>query len=541
VESSQAEVAKLLKTMPLIDCSLKGSVSLPRQGNLQSWMQVDDSLKKLGKCVDVQPGPQTHVILRDGDSKRPLLLQGSCGLGRVILVGFDLDQAPFTEWSTPQRWAFWDKLLSEILQRPVKDFSGAATQQRGQLLTDLQRGLETFDVPVIHFGWVTLFILVYILIVGPLDYFVLKKVFKRLELTWITFPTLVILISVLAYTIAYRAKGDGLRINKIDLVEYDLSNVQAYGRSWFSVFSPRIQKYTLGQEPVAPEWSAVPARNQPAGEGTMLATLAIPTDFQRVGAHGLFPQPYAYAEDAEGVRDLPIPVWATRTFTTSWHAPLDPDRPAIAADLSRSRLGQHLPSGTITNNLPVELQGVTLFYEGRWYPFPQKNLAPGESRRIDDLFAGDVQGKERPDWLRQADVLSARVIVPEAGRGQARPLPAKDESNRVFKAALFHAETDNNERDNSGLRLLDQTWRLKPQLEAPPSAQAKYRSEIVLVARTPLVSGPAETLSQDNAAPTRLWLGDLPGGKAPRPPLSGQLTQETYVRVYIPIKASEPK
>src|SRR5208337_4236626 len=115
--------------------------------------------------------------------------------------------------------------------------------------TDLQRGLETFDVPVIHFGWVTLFILVYILIVGPLDYFVLKKLFKRLELTWITFPTLVILISVLAYLIAYRAKGDGLRINKIDLVEYDLANAQAYGRSWFSVFSPRIQKYTLGQEP----------------------------------------------------------------------------------------------------------------------------------------------------------------------------------------------------------------------------------------------------------------------------------------------------
>ena len=96
-------------------------------------------------------------------------------------------------------------------------------------------------------------------------------------------------------------------------------------------------------------------------------------------------------------------------------------------------------------------------------------------------------------------------------------------------------------RDLEMVRLLDQTWRLRPQLETPPTAQPKYRSEIVLVARTALVTGSAETLSQDNSSPTRLWLGELPGGKAARPPLAGQLTQETYVRVYIPIKSSEPK
>ena len=59
----------------------------------------------------------------------------------------------------------------------------------------LKRGLEMFEeIPVISFGVVALFILFYIVLVGPLDYFILKKLFKRLELTWITFPTIVLRI-----------------------------------------------------------------------------------------------------------------------------------------------------------------------------------------------------------------------------------------------------------------------------------------------------------------------------------------------------------
>src|SRR5262249_52766254 len=115
----------------------------------------------------------------------------------------------------------------------------------------LKGGLETFEeTPTISFGWVALFLLVYIVLVGPLDYFVLKKLFKRLELTWITFPLTVIVVSVAAYATAYALKGDDLRINKIDLIDVDLNEPsQVYGTSWFTLFSPRVASYTLGIEP----------------------------------------------------------------------------------------------------------------------------------------------------------------------------------------------------------------------------------------------------------------------------------------------------
>ncbi len=420
------------------------------------------------------------------------------------------------------------------------------------MLTWQQRGLESFyDLPVIHFGWVTLFLLLYVLVVGPLDYFLLKKLFKRLELTWVTFPTLVILVSILAYAVAYRSKGNDVRINQIDLVEYDLHGNQAYGSSWFTLFSPRIARYTIGLEPAAPDWASPRGADTPY-PGTMLATLHATERFQRPGSQGLFPNPYVYAADATGIEGVPLPVWATRSFTASWHAPLDPARPAIAAEIERSRLGKQLPKGTITNNLPVTLRGVTLFYQNRVYSLG--DIASGEDKRIDGIFENNKQWIPQ-DWVQDPSVLQPDLIFQGAGkRGQGdRPT---QESYQLMKEMLFHPEDQRNDkavragapfqmnpglvqqdlgpRDNSGLRQFDQTWRLQAQQEG--RGELQYRSEIVLVARTQPRGGRTEQLTADGSTPTRLWLGALPGGKEKRPALPGQLWQETYVRAYLPVK-----
>jgi hypothetical protein len=80
------------------------------------------------------------------------------------------------------------------------------------------------------------------------------------------------------------------------------------------------------------------------------------------------------------------------------------------------------------------------------------------------------------------------------------------------------------------LRDLDQRWRLDPD----------NRQEVVLFGRAmPAVGqnseGPAEDMTQSGLSPSRLWLGKLPG-EPNRPALIGTLFQETYVRVFIPVK-----
>ena len=80
---------------------------------------------------------------------------------------------------------------NQIAAQQYMNFGGRNT---GDDASDAELGslvqqLENYEgVPVISFGWVALFILLYILLIGPVDYLFLKKVLSRLELTWITFP-----------------------------------------------------------------------------------------------------------------------------------------------------------------------------------------------------------------------------------------------------------------------------------------------------------------------------------------------------------------
>ena len=83
---------------------------------------------------------------------------------------------------------------------------------------------------------------------------------------------------------------------------------------------------------------------------------------------------------------------------------------------------------------------------------------------------------------------------------------------------------------NAGLRRYDQTWRLR---ELPD--RTSYRDEVILVARTPMLADLSESATTHPASPSRLWIGELPGGDTTRPTVPGIMTQETFLRVYIPV------
>jgi hypothetical protein len=93
-----------------------------------------------------------------------------------------------------------------------------------------------------------------------------------------------------------------------------------------------------------------------------------------------------------------------------------------------------------------------------------------------------------------------------------------------MKSILFHRRNEATFQSNSGLRHLDQSWRLS------------RPDEVILVGRTtPQPSGPAELLTEDGVSATRLWLGKTPQPGETRPALAGTLVQRTFVRVFIPV------
>ena len=484
-----------------------------------------------------RPSKLAEASLKERDDL-PLRVSGAHGLGRVTILAFDLDREPFTKWGG--QLEFWKKFRRELGREPTEETAmnpnmmWQMQQNNSQdVASKLQNNLEEFeDVQVISFGWVALFILIYILVVGPLDYFFLKKVVKRLELTWVTFPTVVIAISVAAYFLAYYLKGNDQRINKVDLVDFDLQGQEAFGQTWFTIFSPRIQHYTIGVEPAAPDWC--PQKNDPSREASVVVTWMGRPEVGfggtgRAGSQSLFRRTYEYEPGATGLRGVPIQVWTTKSFSASWELPFDANRPPFQADLRYPLRKPDLLTGTIRNDLPVELEEVYLFQNrgegGKWYSLDR--LQPHETRRVDALIRGD--GKDTKGWITAPSQAPAIAKAPQqpTRRGFSASVEA---TPLVLKRMLFQeAEQANNRRSSSPLRFLDQSWRLRNQ------------EELILVGRVARKEGQAEDVTRDPASATRLWLGGLPNPKEARPTLQGTLSQETYVRVFLPVRVTNPE
>ena len=316
------------------------------------------------------------VLLEQGDV--PLIVKDSYGLGTVTLVAFDADRPPFTQWDGRQD--FWRKLL-RLRSQNLEQNGGQSNAWNSGYVTDssslAHSYLESFpEVTVVPFGWVAILIFGYILLIGPIDYFFLKKVVGRLELTWITFPTWVILISVAAYFSAYWLKGDDLRINRIEVVDVDETSGTLRGTSMMSVFSPQIARYDITLTPglaATGGWQSVSgARTQADRNATFFGTPE--SGFQGMnggGSGGLFGRRgYRYTSPrAEGLAEVPIQVWSMKTFLSQWLAagqsPLTTELTATGGVLV----------GSIENTLDEPLRDVQVFYQERVWSVPK--LDPG--------------------------------------------------------------------------------------------------------------------------------------------------------------------
>jgi hypothetical protein len=392
--------------------------------------------------------------------------------------------------------------------------------QTFDLGTDLERELDKFDVPNISFGWVALFILLYILIVGPLDYFILKKVFKRLEWTWITFPTVVLVVSAAAYFIAYAVKGSDLKVNKVDLVDLDLRSdprgTYVHGTTWFTLLSPRIQNYTVGIEPVPSEWCKRAAADDFKDPSVVVSWMGRPeatglNSYGRPRAQTLSSRPYTYAENARGLRLVPIPVWSTKSFTASWEGRLK--QPPVTAELHYPPDNREQLWGTIKSHLPFDLVDAGVAYGGRWAPLVEPLKAGGEC-------------------------VLERLSLGSFGDFPGRTSNAYDPTHDV-KRLMFHEKIDQSMTwRNHAFRRLDQSWRM------PFDRESHLLRDAILFGRIKRLDekvGRADEVNRDPLNPTRLWLEVLPGDTdsagqpLPLPGLRGTMVQDTYVRIILPV------
>jgi len=446
-------------------------------------------------------------------SNMPLVVRGAHGFGRVTLIALDVDQKPFADWA--DRSLFWVRAID--LKRPRADQTGAGPNVGGgpqiyqygvsDLSSQLRVALEQFPgVKLIPFGWVAFFIFLYILLIGPGDYFFLKKVLKRMELTWITFPTIVVTVSLVAYYAAYLLKGNDLLVNKVDVVDIDQAAGLTRGNTWISLFSPQNRDYTIRTIPLPLEKDLPPSAETtstgepvrpPAGIEVVSSWYSAPEDqFGAMGNSGrrfsFAGSGYTYQPTAavEYMDDVRIPIWSTKCVTSRWFGP---GAPLVDSDLQR--VGTDRLAGIVTNRQSVPLEDAVLAFGKQVYLLG--TIAPMATTRVELTSDRNLSGLLKD---RQRNFLSDQPW------NRDRRIDRGD----LMLAAMFHDSESTLASDrvlaNDPLHDLDLTGQLA--LQRP-----------MLVAR---IKRPGARLALDNA---------------PSPPKIDQLT---LVRIILPLQ-KKPK
>lgn len=102
-------------------------------------------------------------------------------------------------------------------------------------------------IPQMHIpspGIIFLLLFIYIMVIGPINYIVLKKM-RKSELSWVTIPILVILFSIAFYIYAQVSKGEGVILNEISTLHIPAGKNWALANSCFGLFSPEKTNYKL--------------------------------------------------------------------------------------------------------------------------------------------------------------------------------------------------------------------------------------------------------------------------------------------------------
>jgi len=421
-------------------------------------------------------------------SNLPVVVRGPYGFGRITLIGVDVGQDIFSNWA--DRGLFWVRALD--LKKSRVDNSVGPSKPPGSffnsgvtdLASQLRVALEQFPrVKLIPFGWVAFLIFLYILAIGPGDYLFLKRVVKRMELTWITFPAIVATVSLLAYFAAYRLKGDDLLVNKLDVVDVDQVSGLTRGRSWATLFSPQNRDYGIGFVPAPLDGEAAsPFVVVPAGQelprpepGTEVVTSWFSIPEKQFGGMGGANRRFSFGgggysyepiNAAERLKDVRIPIWSTKTLTARWFGQ---SGPLVESDLRP--FGADRLAGSVVNRLGYTLKDAHVAFGGQVYTLG--DVAPGQAINIqlaDNRSLNGLLKANRGEYMREQG----------GGRDQ------KIDRGLLAFAVMFHDSDDGRGDEalgNATLHDLDLTGQLA--LQRP-----------MLVAR---IDRPAARLAMENA------------------------------------------
>jgi ABC-type transport system involved in multi-copper enzyme maturation permease subunit len=321
----------------------------------------------------------------------PLFVGRSVGGGTVQLVLADLDSPVFSGLRTADAWR---RLLT--LPGP----SGAATDllaSEPEVAATLTRAYHLEPVPTYHqftnfessdpglgweaalrnrlddipgvaplpLEWLVVFAVGYLLVIGPLDYFVLRALHRQ-PWTWLTFPAWITVFSGVALYLVTSSKGSQSVMVRIEVLDVFPDAGLARGTTWLSVFSTGKTRVTVQSE-------LADARIVPLREAGFQEDVRV------------------FAGDGGGALSWHAETWTLAYARSDWTRP-ETGAVTLADGIVTNHLGHDLARAVVV--VPTDAGGL-----GGWLDLGP--LPDGASAAIPEGASGigAKSGDERLDWV----------------------------------------------------------------------------------------------------------------------------------------------
>lgn len=254
-----------------------------------------------------------------------------------------------------------------------------------------------FNDPVIRppsLQFVSLFLLIYVLIVGPVNYFILRRR-KRLEWTWVTIPVIVLVFLGAEYGMGRYMKGGKAVVNEAVLLIGRAGDLVVQQQSLAGFFSPSKRRYQL-------EYAAE--------QGRILPPLNDSTSTLGSGAR--------YRQEGKIVlADYPMNMWTMEAFSARGETTLDGPIECEVEENGQDKVAR------VLNDSSLKLKNPCLLWKGNYYLLPEKaeepetpafNLGKGSSS-IPGGFIGSVEEPEKGRRQALYDYLKETWLDREPG------------------------------------------------------------------------------------------------------------------------------
>lgn len=236
----QGTAAGLTDLLPLVP---EGTTTLDDLTPLADWLGVSDSEARSLRAQTVistgtlVEGARTLLATDDGT---PLLVRRRLGAGTVDYLTADPNTQPLRNWGNLSD--LWFTMLTSTGATPgwshgFRDWEQAANA------VEILPGYD----PLPDILPLCAFLLGYIALIGPINYFVLNRINRR-EWAWITIPAFILVFSVASYVLGFNLRGNEATLNRLAVVQSWSDVERARVDGLVGLLSPRRGQYSLSVE-----------------------------------------------------------------------------------------------------------------------------------------------------------------------------------------------------------------------------------------------------------------------------------------------------